>query len=287
MINDNNLNSYHAVSMAKNLKNASAVDYHYERDEVYWSDTTEHTITRSSLLTGNQKKNVVIDSNLGQVEGIAIDWVNNKLYWTDRKNGSIERASLDGQNREVILSNLGDVVAIVLDPLNDKLYYSVLNAAAYIGQAALNGSDATTFLSAVSTPISLSVDFVRKRLYWGDATTKKIEYVSLTGSGRTVVYTSTNGIQSLSVFEDRVLFIDHSLTTICYVNKFTGDGPKCDTVSSNSYSWDVKIAHFLNQQGTGTTLVFYVCLFRDVACYRGNGAKLGSRHGSFGSRRLQ
>ena len=241
--------------MAQNLKNASAVDYHYKRDEVYWSDTTEHTITRSSLLTGNQNQNVIIDSNLGQVEGIAIDWVNNKLYWTDRKNGTIERSSLDGQNREIILSNLGDVVAIALDPLNDRLYYSVLNAAAYIGQAALNGSGATSFVSAVSTPISLSVDVVRDRLYWGDATSKQIEYVSLNGSGRTVVYINTDGIQSLSVFEDRVLFVDGSLSTICYVNKFTGDGRSCHTMSSSTHIRDVKIVHFRNQQSTGMSLL--------------------------------
>ena len=254
------LQNYKYISKARNLKNASAVDYHYVRDEVYWSDTTKQTIMRSSFLGSSQKQNVLIDNDLGQVEGIAIDWVKNKLYWSDRKNGNITLAGLDGQDREVVLSGLGDPVSIALDPLNDKLYYSVWGSGAHIGQSALNGSNPTSLVGAVSRPTGLSIDFVKKRLYWADVTTKQIEYASLSGTGRTVVYTNGKEIYSLSVFEDRVLFVDSSLYNICYVNKFTGKGYYCRLLSEFSHVRDLKIAHPLKQQGQGNFCVVQLLL---------------------------
>jgi len=41
-----------------------------------------------------------------QVFGIAIDYSTNKLYWTERDNGLIKRANLDGSAAETVLSGL-------------------------------------------------------------------------------------------------------------------------------------------------------------------------------------
>jgi sugar lactone lactonase YvrE len=242
--------SYRYVSKARNLKNASAVDYHYERDEVYWSDTKEKTISKSSFLNKGTKKTILI-SNLGQVEGVAVDWINNSLYWSDRKNGTIMRAGLDGQNQKVILSGLGDPVSIALDPLNNKLYYGVWGSGSHIGQSSLDGSNVVSLISGVGQPTGLSIDFDKKRLYWGDISSKQIEYASLTGTGRTVVYTDTVGIQSVTVFEEEVHLIDSSLSQFCKVNKFTGAGRYCRQVSSGSKLRDMKVAHPLKQSGKG------------------------------------
>lgn len=245
------LTSYRYVNRARNLRNASAVDYHYARDEVYWSDTADQKIVRSSFLGSSQSQRVLVDTKLGQVEGIAVDWLNNKLYWTDRKNGTITRATLEGQQQQVILSGLGDPVAITLDPLNDQLYYSVWGSGARIGRASLDGSGDITLLNGVARAAGLSIDFVKKRLYWGDVDTKKIEYSSLTGTDRTVVYTDIKGIQSVTTFEEEVIFIDSSLYKVCKVNKFTGQGRYCRLLSSNSRLRDIKVAHSLKQGNRG------------------------------------
>ena len=253
------LTSYRYVNKARNLENASAVDYHYDRDEVYWSDTTTHKISKSSFL-GKSLKATPVLSNLGQVEGVAVDWVNNILYWTDRKNGTITRASLDGQNIKVVLSGLGDPVAIALDPLNDKLYYGVWGSGSHIGRSSLDGSSVVSLISGVGRPTGLSIDFDKKRLYWGDVTTKQIEYASLTGTGRTVVYTNTLGIQSVTVFEEEVHFIDSSLYNFCKVNKFTGAGRYCRLVSKSSHLRDMKVAHPLKQSGQGNVAFIFTQL---------------------------
>ena len=49
--------------------------------------------------------------------GLAVDWVTNKLYWTDAESARIEVSDLNGENRTVLFNtDLGLVRAIVVDP---------------------------------------------------------------------------------------------------------------------------------------------------------------------------
>lgn len=51
-------------------------------------------------------------------DGIAIDWVGKKMYWTDGGYNMIEVAELDGTNRLTLFSSgLDEPRAIVVDPL--------------------------------------------------------------------------------------------------------------------------------------------------------------------------
>ena len=36
---------------------------------------------------------------------LAVDWINNKLYWTDRDGGKIEELDLDTNERNVVLQS--------------------------------------------------------------------------------------------------------------------------------------------------------------------------------------
>lgn len=50
-------------------------------------------------------------------DGIAIDWVAKKIYWTDGGYNLIEVAELDGSNRLTLFSSgLDEPRAIVVDP---------------------------------------------------------------------------------------------------------------------------------------------------------------------------
>ena len=50
-------------------------------------------------------------------DGIAIDWITDKMYWTDTGYKTIEVATLDGKhNMELISTGLGEPRAIALDP---------------------------------------------------------------------------------------------------------------------------------------------------------------------------
>lgn len=59
----------------------------------------------------------VITIGLGSPGGIAVDWINDKLYWTDSKLSRIEMCELDGSRRKVILwKDIDKPRAIVVHP---------------------------------------------------------------------------------------------------------------------------------------------------------------------------
>lgn len=60
----------------------------------------------------------MVVSDVHTPDGIAIDWVGNKMYWTDGGYNMIEVAELDGSHRLTLFdSGLDEPRAIVVDPL--------------------------------------------------------------------------------------------------------------------------------------------------------------------------
>lgn len=104
--------------LISSLPNAVALDIDLSEGRIYWTDIVHDNIQRALLGESNNRSlETVIQFNLESPEGIAIDWVGKKLYWTDRLPGKIEVAELDGKNRAVLISE--DVYqprAIVVDP---------------------------------------------------------------------------------------------------------------------------------------------------------------------------
>jgi len=51
-------------------------------------------------MAGSLKK-AIVDKDLSQPSGLAIDYEDRMLYWTDAVREKIERAEMNGSNREV------------------------------------------------------------------------------------------------------------------------------------------------------------------------------------------
>ena len=99
-----------------------AVDFHYTKGFIFWTDVNLEKIKRIRVSTGEVKD--VISFGLKKPEGLAVDWIAGKLYWTDFRdaewetNNRIEVANLDGSNRKVLFwKDLGLPKAIAVDPL--------------------------------------------------------------------------------------------------------------------------------------------------------------------------
>lgn len=95
---------------------AIGIDKDCAEGRVYWSDISAKAIT-SSKYDGTDKK-VFINTDMTSPEGVAIDWVSRRIYWTDSGKDTIEVASLDNSTLRSVLINRGLVNprGIAVDP---------------------------------------------------------------------------------------------------------------------------------------------------------------------------
>lgn len=85
-------------------------------EQVYWSDTIEHTI-KSAKLNGSMVHEFTI-TNAISAEGLTIDWINRKIYWTDSGLKQVMVAELtNGTHVQTIAnSSLSNPRGIVVHP---------------------------------------------------------------------------------------------------------------------------------------------------------------------------
>uniref|UniRef100_A0A3P8ZIX3 EGF-like domain-containing protein n=1 Tax=Esox lucius TaxID=8010 RepID=A0A3P8ZIX3_ESOLU len=79
--------------------------YFFLSSYLYWTDWGSPAKIERSTLGGNFRV-PVINTGLSQPNGLSIDYQERMLYWTDSSLDKIERSSLTGENRQVILSGL-------------------------------------------------------------------------------------------------------------------------------------------------------------------------------------
>ena len=118
-----NPNETNETIVVKGLEDAIAVDFCFAEGFVFWTDVSLEKIKRIRVTGDTRKVEDVISVGLKKPEGLAVDWIAKKLYWTDCRDSYWERnrievASLDGSNRKVLFwKNLGFPRAIAVDPL--------------------------------------------------------------------------------------------------------------------------------------------------------------------------
>ena len=99
-INAIELTTSQVVHLVSNLSRAVALDAHIGEKMIYWSDINQRVIKRMNLTSGNIED--VITEDLGTVDGLAVEWESNLIYWADYSNSRVEVASLDGSRRKLL-----------------------------------------------------------------------------------------------------------------------------------------------------------------------------------------
>ena len=72
---------------------------------VYWTKYAPNaTIERISYDWNG--RTVLVNSSISSPNAIVVDGLNHKIYWGDDGTDKIERANLDGSNRELVIENV-------------------------------------------------------------------------------------------------------------------------------------------------------------------------------------
>uniref|UniRef100_A0A8C6XVP1 LDL receptor related protein 1B n=1 Tax=Naja naja TaxID=35670 RepID=A0A8C6XVP1_NAJNA len=181
----------------ENLVNPRALDYHAETNYIYFADTTSFLIGRQKV-DGSGRETILKD-DLDNVEGIAIDWIGNNLFWTNdgyRKTINVARLEKASQSRKTLLEGgMSHPRGIVVDPVNGWMYWTdweedeIDDSMGRIEKAWMDGNNRQIFVTLkMLWPNGLTLDYQNNILYWCDAYYDHIERIFLNGSDRKVIY---------------------------------------------------------------------------------------------------
>ena len=93
--------------------------------------------------------------------GLDFDPFGNHLYWTDYAHGTVVRASVDGQNQEIIRSGVPQATGIALDLVGGNVYW-INNGNKTIEVSKLDGSYWKVLVSNFSSsPYDIALDTKR------------------------------------------------------------------------------------------------------------------------------
>lgn len=168
---------------------------------------------------------MIVDTSLESPAGLAIDWVTNKLYWTDAGTDRIEVANTDGSMRTVLIwENLDRPRDIVVEPMGGYMYWTDWGASPKIERAGMDASGRQVIISSNLTwPNGLAIDYGSQRLYWADAGMKTIEFAGLDGSKRKVLIGSQLPHPfGLTLYGERIYWTDWQTKSIQSADRLTG-----------------------------------------------------------------
>ena len=220
--------------MHQNLKNVVSMDFHYEKNEIYFADVSAKTIYRSKV--DSDEKEAVMKHDTNGLEGMSVDWVADKLYWLDRHTQHMSVSELDGKNRKTLKTGIEDPRAIVVHPGNGYVFFTSWHLHAYVGRIGMDG-DASTFTHILATtngdniawPNALAIDFFTDRLWYADAHLDYIAYCDFNGENVKYMLKSPDQIKhvfALSILDDTLFWSDWNRKAILSAQKFTGENIK-------------------------------------------------------------
>ncbi|XP_015596782.1 low-density lipoprotein receptor-related protein 6 [Cephus cinctus] len=207
------------------IKYAIAIDFDPVDEMLYWTDEDAFAIRRAYLDGSGQED--VVTTEVENPDGIAVDWIARNLYWTDTGTDRIEVARLNGTSRKVLINeDLVEPRAIALAPELGWMFWTDWNEKKpKIERSNLDGSERTLLITKdIVWPNGIALDLDRKKVYWCDAKTDKIEVCNMDGSDRReVIADNLPHLFGFSLLGDFLYWTDWQRRSIDRAHKLTGD----------------------------------------------------------------
>ncbi|XP_032801941.2 low-density lipoprotein receptor-related protein 2 [Petromyzon marinus] len=202
---------------------AVALDFDIADGRVYFTQSMGLARSRISFFSLSSPSSVtVIASDLGSPDGIAFDWINRRIYYSDYANQTIGSMGLDGGNRTVV-ALVPRPRAIMLDPCKGYMYWTDWSVNAKIERATLGGNFRVPIInSSLVWPNGLTLDYSENMLYWADAYRQKIERSTLTGDRREVIVSMAVYPFALTIHEQHVYWTDWNTKSVYRATKDDG-----------------------------------------------------------------
>ncbi|CAB3369363.1 Hypothetical predicted protein [Cloeon dipterum] len=186
-----------------------AVDAHLHH--VYWSTATTGKLTRMSEANEIEKQ---IERVVQNPRRLAVDWISANVFVVDQLNRptiKVCSVRLGKCSKLATAADADEVTAIALDPASGFMFWTQISAnGSEVWRANMDGENATSIvkfgLSAVS---GLTLDLVKKRVFWSDKEKGTIEQADYQGSSRNLLnLSSVNKPAGIATFEDEIYWME-------------------------------------------------------------------------------
>lgn len=263
------------------LTNAIAADFDVQKSCLFWSDISFHRIMRLCLNGTQTQPEVLVESELYSVEGIAFNQINRHLYFVNGFKSKIELIDVDahreGRMRRTIIAkpNIDKPRGIAVDPLSGYLFitdWSTSHPA--IVKSELDGQNIQILFNSLTViwPNGITVDQRSLRIFWVDA---KLDYIASSNyDGKELKYIlrgeHTPHPFALGVFKDVVFYDDWNLHKLMLVSKHNSTVRK-EILNGVTGAMDLKIiTHFYTNMSNGCTnnTCEHLCIAKPVNSFR-------------------
>ncbi|XP_023246072.1 sortilin-related receptor isoform X2 [Copidosoma floridanum] len=256
------------------LKNVIAIEFDVRNNCLYWADIVNDTIGRQCLKDGKSQPEILVETDLSSIEGMALDWVSNVLYFVDGVRMRIQIIRTDissmGRMRRTILgsNNVQKPRGIAVHPMMGYMFWTDWAPGnASVNRANLDGTHAKQlFFTRVEWPNGITIDYIAERIYWVDARQDYIGSSDFEGNGFKKVIQSDERVShpfAVAVFKDNMYWDDWKQSMIFQADKDHGLGIT-PIVGQLAGLMDLKVYAHSVQSGTNkcanNTQCSHICL---------------------------
>lgn len=267
------------VFPVKDQKNIVAIEYDMKNNCIYWADIDLDKISRQCFSDGTTQE-VIVDTNLSSIEGMALDWISNVLFFVDGMRRRIEAVRTDlrseGRMRTTILDSkvLSKPRGIAVHPKAGYLFWTDWDRNnPSVSRSNLDGTNIKRLFGkpVVEWPNGITIDQMAERIYWVDAMEDYIASADLEGHYLKRILWNDEKVShpfAVAVLKDKMYWDDWKAKSIFIADKDTGDNV---ITINNSFSglMDLKVfAHFVQHGSNACSMKNTTC---DTLCLGGPG----------------
>jgi len=178
-----------------------------QREALYISkDVVNNTVYAHHFLGAASVQKINLDNqevsdvflNLTRPSGIAFDYNNQKMFWTDNEEGTINSVDIDGSNQKLLRTGPRLLTDAFFDSLNQKII--MMGDHQFIHELNPDGSGLNLFLRNTTNGIEdFTFSYANEKIYWIDQTNGNINRANRDGSGAEFFLQDQSSPQSITV----------------------------------------------------------------------------------------
>ena len=258
----------HDGALAEDQHDASFISVDTNNRIFYWIDESTFEIYRAHLtpssISTTYPQALLFEDTSHSIypSSVAIDWIGQNLYVTDRIHGCIWVMKNDGRYATKLITNIEAPWVVAVNPILGIIYFinyeheTIANAnvrVVAIESAYMNGENRTILVDRnIIYPTDLVIDFYQNyRVYWTDEKKESIESMNYDGTDRTTIaHIGIHAPHSLDVFASHLYWINRDNRSLYTIEKF-GRGISTLILDHLESPLFVRIYHPLKQVQSG------------------------------------